>query len=113
MHIVDEVNDPIVTGMKVECAGYSNELRYPKGTGVMVPDEYVRRVVDEAVTEMKRRLDEYGIPTLARMKCPSSSDCAKDEDGCSEHCEPHIWTEGCDYGADGCPSCVPNAGGEA
>jgi len=37
-----------------------------------VPDEYVRRVVDEAVTEMKRRLDEYGIPTLARMKCPSS-----------------------------------------
>ena len=64
MHIVDEVNDPIVTGMKAECAGYSNELEYPKGTGVMVPDEYVRRVVDDAVTEMKRKIDEYGIPTI-------------------------------------------------
>ena len=62
----------------------------------------------QTMTEILDALDG-----LARMKCPSSSDCAKDEDGCSEHCEPHIWTEGCDYGADGCPSCVPNAGGEA
>ena len=55
-------------------------------------------------------------PPGSQVVCPLSATCSKDEEGCNAHCEPHVKGKGCDYGADGCPPCVPvsaNAGIDA
>jgi hypothetical protein len=41
------------------------------------------------------------------VRCPKIATCTRDDDGCTAHCGPHQHGDGCDYGADACPPCVP------
>jgi hypothetical protein len=43
------------------------------------------------------------------MICPNNLTCDRNDDGIGEHCGRHAEAEGCAYGADGCPPCVPSA----
>ena len=43
----------------------------------------------------------------SQVECPRRTDCTRNDDGIGAHCEPHAHFGDCDFGADGCPPCVP------